>query len=327
MTRILAAISWSIILAVTYSSSNVSIISQHTANDRFTIAIMREDSVLIPFAEYRDGIWSAPWPKPEGYSENTNELAELPKPWFERENRLMTTWYFRSSEGVPMALKASKTMKIENHCQSNWGLLTDYPGKALKAGEHHINIGIALDAEKDVESPLDLTKNTVERKKIVPLIQPAFDKTEGVTLAKIHKLGHGIHYPSIAQRRKKKLHITKLYRNKSPINGLYIYQVEARKEYKKDLYSYDPNCNTLSIFQGWVLKNRMGELTLIDSGTVVTDCDMKVSDIIKLLGIMRVGGRVFIVTEDHGYEDEGYSIHELKGSRIKRLLKVNGGGC
>jgi hypothetical protein len=37
--------------------------------------------------------------------------------------------------------------------------------------------------------------------------------------------------------------------------------------------------------------------------------------------------RIFFITEDQGYEDESYRILELKGSRIKQVLKVYGRAC
>src|SRR5258705_9133514 len=57
---------------------------QNTRNQRFTIGILRGDSVIVPFAEYRDGKWLTPWPEPDGFGEDIdNSLADLPA-WFDR---------------------------------------------------------------------------------------------------------------------------------------------------------------------------------------------------------------------------------------------------
>ncbi|MCI0336202.1 MAG: hypothetical protein L0226_01380 [Acidobacteria bacterium] len=124
-----------------------------------------------------------------------------------------------------------------------------------------------------------------------------------------------------------KLALSKLYRNKLAIAGQYIYFLEARKEYKKPGSSYDPSCNNISFFKGWILQNKRGDLKLIDKQFIFTDCDMKVAEVTKLLGILPIRDRIYIIIEDHGYEDESYSILELNGTRIKRAIKIYGGAC
>jgi hypothetical protein len=159
-------------------------------------------------------------------------------------------------------------------------------------------------------------------------VRPAFDKSEGLKPAGIDSLGPTGYYPSSAERKEAKLTAGKLYRSREPINGQRIYYIEAKKEYKNPAFAgTEPSCHTISFFKGWILQNENGRLSSIDSRYMLSDCDMKAIASTKLLGILTISGRIFVMTEDHGYEDESYVILELKGSRIKRVLRVYGGGC
>jgi hypothetical protein len=316
-------------LAVSLTMDSADIPAQDTDRNQFTIGILRGDSVIIPFGEYRDGKWLARWPKPDGFGEDIdNSLADLPDAWFDRNKGLSTTWYYRSSSDVATLIKASKIIKVQNHCQENWAVLCDFPGQALKAGELHRNVGVALDIDKWIDNPIEIINSSKERRRITSFIRPAFDKSEGIKPPGIDSLEPFVHYPSSAERRKARLIISRLYRNREPIDGQRIYYVEAKKEYKNPFFSKtDPSCNTISFFKGWVVQNKRGGLGLIDSRYILSDCDMKATTLTKLLGILPMRDRIFFITEDHGYESESYRILELKGSRIKQVLKVYGGAC
>jgi len=316
-------------LAASLVTDGVDIPSQGADRDQFTIGILRGDSVIVPFGEYRDGEWLARWPKPDGHGEDAvNSLADLSDAWFYRNKELSTTWYYRASSGVATLIKTSRLIKVQNHCQDNWAILCDFPGKPLIAGEHHRNIGVALDVDKWIDNPIEIINSSRERGRVSSFIRPAFDKSEGKKPPGIDSLGTVVHYPSNAERRKAKLIISRLYRNREPIDGQRIYYVEAKKEYKNQFLSRtDPSCNTISYFKGWIMQNKRGGMRLIDSRYILSDCDMKAATLTKFLGILPISGRIFLITEDHGYEDESYEILELKGSRVKRVLKVYGGAC
>jgi len=316
-------------LAVSLVMGAADIPSQDKNHNQFTIGILRGDSVIIPIGEYRDGKWLARWPKPDGFGEDIdNSLADLPDAWFDRNGVLSTTWYYRASSDVATLIKTSKKIKVQNHCQENWAVLCDFPGQPLKAGEHHRNIGVALDVDKWVDNPIEIINSSEERRRITSFVRAAFDKSEGIKPPGFDSIKPYVHYPSNAERRKARLIIGTLYRNREPIDGQRIYYVEAKKEYKNPFLSKtDPTCNTISFFKGWIVQNKRGALRLIDSRYILCDCDMKWATFTKLLGILPMRDRIFFITEDHGYEDESYRILELKGSRIKQVLNVYGGSC
>jgi hypothetical protein len=311
--------------------------SQNAGTSPFKVSILRKDGILIPFAEYREGKWSAPLPKREGYGSSENSLADLPEAWFVKDNEFSTTWYFRQIDGPPQTLKAGQTVKVQNHCQENWGLSSDYPGKPVEANTVHHNLGMALDLENRIDNPFELTNSSPESKVVISFIQTAFDKAEAPMIrefnASINQVSvsnpspHFTPYPSDDDRKKMKLDIRKLYRYRSAIDNQYFYYFEVLKEYKKPLDSHDPMCDKVSAYSGWMRQNNREGPILLDSQLTLTDCDMKEIEFIKPLGILTMGERTFIFTEDHAWESESYSIFEITGPSVKRVLKVYGGAC
>src|SRR5215813_6975973 len=264
-------------LAVSLVTDSAGIPSQDADRDQFTIGILRGDSVIIPFGEYRDGKWLAQWPKTDGFGEDIdNSLADLPDAWFDRNKGLSTTWYYRATSDVVTLIKTSKVIKVRNHCQENWAVLCDFPGQSLKGGEHHRNIGVALDVDKWIDNPIEIINGAQERRRITSFIRPAFDKSLGLKPPGIDSFESEIHYPSNAERRKARLIIDGLYRNGEPIDGQRIYYIEAKKEYKNSFFDKtDPACNMISFFQGWIVQNKRGALRLIDSRYLLSHCEPK----------------------------------------------------
>src|ERR1044071_476968 len=90
--------------------------------NHFAVSLLFKDGSLLPFAEYREGRWLNPWPKPASSSdEEPNTVANLSRPWFAEGKRPSAVWYFWTPDGEPHALKAGKVMKVDTHCQTAWG--------------------------------------------------------------------------------------------------------------------------------------------------------------------------------------------------------------
>jgi len=116
-------------LAVSLVLDGAKIPSQDTDRNQFTIGILRGDSVIIPFGEYRDGKWLAQWPKTDGFGEDIdNSLADLPDAWFDRNKGLSTTWYYRATSDVATLIKTSKVIKVRNHLRDRIFIIVEDHG-------------------------------------------------------------------------------------------------------------------------------------------------------------------------------------------------------
>lgn len=297
----------------------------------FLVAVLRADGALVPFAQYGNGGFYNPWPKPQPCRGCTDEiyphsLGGLPKPWFAEGGRMPKRWYFRSPNGALTVLKALKIAEVENHSQKNWAVRTDFPHAPVESS-HHRNVGVAITANIRIESMIE---SKPEPDGLTSFIQEVFDAEETEKIerlatddpsgtASLFKFG----LPESAAERKRAEKKTKFYRSESPINGEYLYYFQARKEYEIPRLA---SSGHVSLFSGWasVEASQGGQLGLIRSEIVFTDTDMKGSTTSLPLGILKLSGRTFIFVEEHGWEDESYVVLELNGG-IHRLLETFGG--
>lgn len=264
------------------------------------VSMLREEGVLVPFAQYRNETWSGP-----------KSLADSASPWFERGGSLSTRWYFWPSPDSPTVLKATKAVRVESHCQTIWALQSNLPKPPVGVG-HDDNIGVALNVNQKVENLIKLESETSESVDVSLLVNFAFEKTERTRIPKPNPSRVGT--PATLQ---------KLYRSRARVKGQHIYYFEAAKQYG----SADPTCNDVSFFKGWILKQSNGSPVLVSSHLAFTDCDMKTERSTLPFGVIVINDRTFLIAQEHGYEDESYVVFEIRGSRIRRLLEVSGGGC
>lgn len=324
-------------LAVGDNAEHVRVSAQNTRIDQFMVGVLRANGTLVPFAEYRHGLWWNPWPEPalqtEGNEVRPKSLGNHHEPWFRQCERTPTTWYFRSSARSTLALRALETLQVENHSQTNWALMTDYPKKQNAGIGSHNYVGIALNVDLKVEGMVEIESGRYESNSIVAHVKAAFDNSETAEVARssaqpaTSDFWRARGFPSSNEERAKaELVVTKLFRSKSAIDGQHIYYVEVEKRYRNPAHSPDSPCDNISFLKGWVLKDRDGTLGILNDSFGITNCDGKErGGSVELFSVMAMKNRTFLFTVEHGWEDESYTIYEFKDSWLARALETFGG--
>jgi hypothetical protein len=274
----------------------------------FIAAVLRADGTLVPFAQYGNGGWTNPWPKPRQpaesiYAEATevipHSLGNLPEPWFKQCGKVPNKWYVWSTLATPLVLNAGKVLQVENHSQKNWALTTNFPSPSANDG-HHRNVGIAVSVNKRVETFVPVQTDTAEAAEINSFVQQIS-----------------------AEARNAKL--KSLYRSMLRVNNEYLYYFEAEKQHERATNSNDPGCNDISIFQGWITADERGGMGLLASRKFLTDCNLKGPSFTTPLGLLRLNNTPFLFAVEHGWEDESYLILELDNSGLHKVLETFGG--
>jgi hypothetical protein len=286
---------------------------------------LRADGTLVPFAQYSNGGWFNPWPKPRQvagsiYAESTevvnNSLADLSEPWFTQCLPLPTPWFFWSPEGTFTELKASKVVTVKAHSGTNWGLLTDLPKRNSEDPLHDI-IGVAIIPKQTIEPFIKIETASTQGKEIGSFIRQIFDDLEKdeAERARLEKP------PAIA---KVGGSLTVLYRSSYAVDGKHVYYFEAEKHYPKRTASGEPGCYDVSLFQGWVSAEEKGSMGLMESKVAFTDCDRKGPSTMIPMGVTTLLEQTFLFVREHGWEDESYIILELNRSGLHRVLQTDG---
>jgi hypothetical protein len=292
----------------------------------FFVAVLRSDGVVVPFATYWRGLWLAPWQPPPGYPPEINSVSNLPSPWFTKYEKTTPIWH-ATGAGARQAvtLHASKLLEVDNHCSTNWGWQTDYAGAEREEGQHE-SVGIAINEPAVIVAPARLDPHSAELKPIISLILRRFESDERSWLARPDMAWRAKSVPRAGVRAKQSPAVVKLYRIGAS-GGRTLYSFQAERRYAKPRGSHDPGCESLSAFAG-ILLQESHRIRLVERQFALSDCDAKEVTYSLPLGLIRDGGRDFLILQEQGYEDESYTILELlRGGLLRRLRRVEGGGC
>jgi hypothetical protein len=310
-----------------FAVDNAPVSAQHDGASPFLIGMLRGDGTVVPFAQYGNGGWWNPWPKPRQVAESIypespeaqevlhHSLSDLSEPWFTQCGYVPTSWFYWSSAGTSTALTASKVIKVEAHSGTNWGLWTDLPKRASTDPLHDI-IGVAVTARQEIEPFVKIEPGGAQGKDIDSFIKQIFD---GVETSELERLR--LERP--AATGKVVTSLTVLFRSSSVVNGKHIYYVEAEKQYPRQSPSADLSCNDVSLFQGWISADEKGGMGLMADNFVFTNCDRKGPSTMIPVGLMKLKEQIFLFVREHGWEDESYTILELN-SGLHRVLQTVG---
>jgi hypothetical protein len=303
--------------------------------------VLRADGALVPFAEYRRGLWWNPWPEPTppggggGDEPQIKSLGDHAEPWFRQCGKSQAAWYFSPPAGAPLKLRASGEIEVENHSQKNWALATDYPhGRELEKNTCHVPAGLALSADLPLDPMLEVAPNAAEARGVVDYVNSAFEHSEAAEARRLAAETGPRHWradewfpQSAEQRARVPLAVTKLYRDGSGDDGAHLYYIEVEKRYEKPRGARDASCWGVALLRGWVLlKRKDGVAGMLDDAFGLTDCDGKERGSgVQTFGVLRTDGRTFLLTVEHGWEDESYVVYELKDGALLRLLTTFGG--
>jgi hypothetical protein len=293
------------------------VITSAAAQDqRFTVAIVRPDGGLVPFAAYDAGRWERAWPEADEATDIT-AVDSVPSVWTRRGGRVPNVWrVWPASGGTPIQAQVGGIEVVQAHCTGQVALKTNLP--KIKA-DHPLKFGVALDSSSVPVGAVEEVRRSDSLWAAVELaVLARFSRLE---TAQATRSGEQLprETPVPATR------ITALYREaKSPRSPLYFI---AEKKYRTARFPQDLQCSASTMMTGWLVPTDDGTFALLDPKVFLTDCDAKVTRTGLPLAAIRVSDQLFWILQEHGYEDETYLIAEIGPTDVRYPIKVNGGGC
>jgi hypothetical protein len=285
-------------------------------SERFTLAIVRLDGRIVPFAAYDRSRWERAWPEADEAADGTPTIENTPSVWRRRGDRVPNVWrVWPSSGGSRIEAHVKGVEIVEAHCQGQVALATDLPEAK---GEHPLKFGVAVDSNFPIGSIEEVRRSDV-----------VWRTAEQAVVANLSRLetakAQADNVQLLSESPAPVVQITELYREaRSPRSPMYFV---AEKKYRTARFPQDPGCTALTIMTGWLVPTDAGTLTLRDPKVFLTDCDAKEVRTALPLAALRVSGQLFWVLQEHGYEDETYVIAEIGPSEVRYPIDVNGGGC
>ena len=119
----------------------------------FTLAVMRRDGVMVPFAQYDGRRWQNRWPTPFTRTDVPISLSSVPKDWWGKVPA-GTGWTLYPSAGDPRPVRITAPHLFSTHCVANVGLQTDYRSSQalpLPFVHHHPKDGLVVAGDLQIE--------------------------------------------------------------------------------------------------------------------------------------------------------------------------------
>jgi hypothetical protein len=206
--------------------------------DGFTLAVVRRDSIAIPFATYDGKRWKNQWPMPEGRVTAPIALADVPKRWWSGRAPVAkwTFWPVDASDGAARTLETIGPTWFPAHCLQGMGLRTTYSTREVVPPPHiqpYPKAGLAV-AGNVTFSPIEIVD--IASSKLVDLLArtlvSAVAEDEKRIVNNYVRAGEGWSHPyTHEERQQTPFRIEALYKVTRGFGERDVYYFEGLKHY------------------------------------------------------------------------------------------------
>jgi hypothetical protein len=293
--------------------------------ERFTLAVMRRDGVMLPFASY-DGDWSLPWPTSLRNIELPITVDAVPKKWWGRE--MPTQWTFWPTTGSPAAkVVAAAPIAILIGTEKRLGVRTDFvSGEALAPPSviPYPKEGLVTSGDVKIETIAGVSRQTTAWRDLPRTLLEDIDLAEQVAVEKVRANTRWVHPLSRATRRGIPAQLEAWYTSTLEQPGFGLSYIEAVKKYPPG--EEDDGCGLETFISGWVHGNSRQPKPKTDLTARITYCDRDGVSYMLPLGRVRVNSRTHWVFQMSGWDNEWYTVVEATPGRVRFVAEYFAGG-
>jgi hypothetical protein len=289
------------------------------ASDAFSVAVLRRDGVIIPFAAFDGRRWSNPWPPPALELTVPIGLGAVPSRWWGPAKQVLQRWQaLLVPSAATRTLNAAQPDWFEAHCQRQIGLRTDYMATGPvppRTTQPYPKDGVAVSNSGTAEPIATLPPLGVDAQALTPLVD-AFNRGERLVE---ERYGHPI------KRRAREGVVPTVEAIYAFGDQPRIYYVEATRTYRR-LGQPADECEAVAFATGWFVRDGEGVRSLL-AAVDVLNCDRAGASYMLPLGVVRVGGRLFWLAQFSGWDHERFAVLEIKAKTVEAVLSAWGGEC
>ena len=292
------------------------------AADRGTIAVLRRDGLMVPFAAFQGTRWVAQWPNnPRGLELPVN-LDSVPERWW-GGGEAPAGWQAWPIGGTARPLKPVKPQIYPIHCAQSIGVRTDYVSEIVAPRvqvEPYPKDGIAATAGVRVE-PVDTVSEGPDWSALAMTLLEEFNRAEDREASLISSaFPHPI---ARDKRRQTPVRIEALYRTALE-DGTTVSYIEAARSYPPG--PDDDECGLETLFTGWVTHEKGEKKPRVDLRARITYCDRVGATFMQPFGRIRVRDRMYWIAQVAGPESEWYVVAQIAPGRVRYVAEYFAGG-
>jgi hypothetical protein len=290
---------------------------------RFTLAALRRDGVIIPFASFDGRSWGLHWPESDVGVPLPISRADIPKGWWGAlgPDVPWTAW-LPGGETRPLTL--GKPVHAKVFCSGHPAIATDYRGGALDPREPTVpKDGLAVAGDVKIQEVINISIHAPEAKRVIDLITDEFDTEEELATKRFMNWTHPY---STEERKEYAIDLEAFYRSteSTPRGKWKTTYVEAIRRFPPR--AMDGNCGLITFARGWITEPD-GKPPVINIGARVTFCDRAEVSFMLPFGRLMVDNEAYWVFQMSSWRDEMYSVTRIRPDGVRPVVAVVGGGC
>jgi hypothetical protein len=302
---------------------------------KFSVAVLRRDGVMIPFASYDGKEWSVPWPGTATNMPLPIALTDIPKAWWGPVSPA-AAWTAWLAEDVTKPVKPIRPAQVPVFCGAHLAIATDYRGEALAEREPTVpKDGIATAGDVTVKPIVHVSVRAPDAAQLVSLITEKFNEEETTAATYFTRWWHPYGRTSRAAF---PIELETFYRVGDTTGrvGFKTSYIEAVRRYPAGIA--DQGCGPITFVRGWVTEYADRRKPIINIGARITYCDRAEVSFMQPFGRIELesssGGRgrapgaeSYWIYQLSSWRDEFYSVARVAVDGVKPVVVVPGGGC
>jgi hypothetical protein len=291
----------------------------------FSLAILRRDGILFPFATYDGKSWQNPWPTPGKSVTVPIALADTPRSWWLDKKPVLEWTPFPLVRTRPQTINPLHVNAINYFragCTQAVGLFTDYkPSIVPPPPRVHPYPKDALAYAGDVKiEPIESVSTTdAVAKALLGKLTEEVTRKEDEMVERFtnHRWKHSY---DKQERLETPIQLEALYRipDRSQ-RGLYYY--EAVKRYflpKNTSPEKGARCDLVTFASGWIA-GPMSRDVRLSTRVLVTSCDFQNVNFMLPLGSVWLGHGPKVIVQWSNATFESYMVMEVRPGHIERI--------
>ncbi len=339
-------------LAMAVATSTLAGGQQEAPSPPLTLAIVRRDAVLIPFATWTGKRWETAWPAPQKSSETPITLNELPKRWWGKPGPV-AEWHAWTRDGNTQTLRSITPTWYLAHCQQGTGIRSSYaPAQPAPPPivQPYPKDGVATSSAIKF-NPIGVISESSPVWKAVADALPERLAEEEDRLLKRYALSGWQQPRSLERRREVPVTVEALYRVPLEVAGRFLYYFEAVKRHasmeptrestdKKTASqkaadkalldeSRKGECELVTFVSGWFRAGNADQsVTLGEIRPILTSCDYAAADVMLPLAYTQWNGYPLWIVQFSGWGREWYTLFLADtGAAPRMVFETSGGSC
>jgi len=295
----------------------------------FTVAVVRRDGVIVPFANYDGKSWSTRWPDPVADPQIPINLSSVPSRWWGAAGPRVE-WATWIDNRAGASIRVEQTDVVSAHCVRQVGLRTNYRSAIPPPPpdeQPYPKDGLAISPPQTIEAIESIDRRAPQLSGLNGILRDAFNRAENTTAQSFN------HPVERKQREQSEPLIEAVYAfGQAPRT----YYVEAVRTYElsNDRFSVSgggfpfENSKTCGIAfgTGWFARDQSG-FHAVDMAVRMVPCDRYGATYMLPFGAMPLGSHTYWIAQFSGWDHERYVVVDLQPKSVEAVINAWGGGC